>query len=118
MQTVELKQAPELARIIRAVDSTYRKKNAFMRAQSECSLHGTYWDGGSRTTYTAVNLATLQTGAAEQYAPPQFGGPAQAPTVSIPDGVAIVATGVFCGKSATATVYVNPRNLSMLIDHK
>jgi hypothetical protein len=115
MHAVELKTAPELIRVIRAADSAYRKTKAFLRVQPTCTLHGTYWDGGSRTTYTAINLSTMRAATADQFAPPQFGGPAQAPTVDIPEGIAIVATGVFCGKPATASVYINPANAARLL---
>jgi len=115
VRTIELKTAPELIRVIRAADGAYRKTKAFLRVQPTCTLHGTYWDGGSRTTYTAINLSTMRAATADQFAPPQFGGPAQAPTVDIPEGIAIVATGVFCGKPATASVYINPANAARLL---
>jgi hypothetical protein len=115
MHTIELKTAPELARIVRAADGAYRKTKARLVINPTCTLYGTYWDGGSRTTYTAVNLATMRAASAEQFAPPQFGGPAAAPTVDIPEGIAIVATGVFCGKPATASVYINPANAARLL---
>lgn len=112
---VTLRTAPELARIIRAADPTYRKREASILAREYCTISGTYWDGGSRSTYHAVDLATLRQLPAPQYAPPQFGGPATDPQVSIPEGVAIVCTGVFQGKPATARVYLNPANMAKLI---
>ena len=75
MQTVTLKQHPEILRVIRAADPTYRKTKAFIYTRESVTLHGTYWDGGSRSTYTAVELATGRNKGAPQYAPPQFGGP-------------------------------------------
>jgi hypothetical protein len=35
--------------------------------------------------------------------------------VAIPEGIAIVETGVFMGKAATARVYVNPANMAKLL---
>jgi hypothetical protein len=35
--------------------------------------------------------------------------------VSIPEGIAIVETGIFMGKTATARVYVNPSNMAKLL---
>ena len=115
MNIIELKTAPELVRVIKSADNTYRKMKAFLRVGSTVTLSNTYWDGGSRSTYTAVCLTTGHNKGAPQYAPPQFGGPANAPTVSIPEGIAIVETGVFQGKTATATVYLNPANVAKLI---
>lgn len=116
MNRIELKTAPEVLRVIRAADSSYRKHNAFLRVQSKVSLSNTYWDGGSRSTYTAVDLVTLRASAADQFSPPQFGGPRTAPAVEIPEGIAIVETGVFCGKAATACVYLNPINAAKLLN--
>ena len=107
MQTVTLKDAPEIARLVKAAAPDYRKRQAFIFISDDVSLSNTYWDGGSRSTYTAVNLETLRASTAEQFAPPQFGGPRVAPKVKIPDGACIVETGTFCGKPATASVYLN-----------
>lgn len=115
MQTVNLKQHPEILRAIRAADPTYRKAKAFLFVRESVTLSNTYWDGGSRSTYTAVDLATGRNKGAPQYAPPQFGGPRQAPEVELPADVVIVETGIFCGKTATATVYVNPANMARLL---
>jgi hypothetical protein len=106
MVTLILKEHPDIVRLIRAVDPKYRKPKVYFTDTDKLRLTGTYWDGGSRSTYTAVNIATLETGTAQQYAPPQFGGPSQALEVVIPAGVAIVETGVFQGKTATAHVYI------------
>lgn len=75
MQTVELAKHPDIARVIRAADPSYRKKTASVSVSAKVSLNGTFWDSGSRSTYTAVNLATFANKGAPQYAPPQFGGP-------------------------------------------
>jgi hypothetical protein len=109
---IELKTAPELLRVIRAVDPSYRKRNAVVHIAETCELHGTYWDGGSRNSYTAVDLTTFRNRGAPQYDPPQFGGPRATPVVDIPPGVVIVCTGIFCGKKKAASVYVHPANVN------
>lgn len=118
MKTVTLKDHPEVMRAIRAADPTYRKQKAYLIVSERVTLSGTYWDGGSRSTYTAIDLATGRNAGAPQYAPPQFGGPRTAPEVDLPSDVAIVETGTFCGKTATATVYVNPANMAKLLPHE
>lgn len=115
MQTIELAQQSEFKRVIQAADRTYKKRKAFFYVRESVTLDGTYWDGGSRSTYTAVRLSDGFSLGAPQYAPPQFGGPATAPCVQIPPGVAIVETGYFCGKTSTASVYVNPADVAKLI---
>lgn len=115
MHTITLKDSPEVLRVIRAADATYRKHKAWLHAAETVALSGTYWDGGSRDTWTAVDLATGRSKGAPQYDPAQFGGPATAPVVAIPEGVAIVRTGIFCGKPATASVYLHPSNMAKLL---
>jgi hypothetical protein len=114
METITLKTAPEVSAIIRAADPSYRKQKAALYARESLALSGTYWDGGSRNTYTAVDLSTLRAVAAPQFDPPQFGG-GDTRTVAIPEGIAIVRTGVFCGKTAYAAVYLNPANMARLL---
>jgi hypothetical protein len=115
MQRIDLKTSPEVLRLIRAADSSYRKHQATLSASETVRLSGTYWDGGSRSTYTAVDLLTGRSKGAPQYDPPQFGGPRVDPVVSLPEGIAIVETGVFMGKPATARVYVHPSNIAKLL---
>lgn len=112
---IVLKGAPEVTRVIRAADPKYRKPKAVLITTPRTELSGAFWEGGSRNTYHAVEIATGRVMPSPQYNPPQFGGPAQAPTVDIPEGVAIVKTGVFCGKPATAFVYIHPNTAAPLL---
>ena len=112
MQTVTLSGFPEIARLIpRCVG--YKKRKAFIQSRTEKSLSNTYWDGGSRSSYTIVNIITGQITTCAQYAPPQFGG--TEPVVKIDNDIAIIETGVFCGKPATASVFVSPENYNKLL---
>lgn len=113
---LKLKAHPELIRIIRAADPSYRKHDCILHPTETVTLSGTYWSGGSRSTYTAVNIATGMSSGAPQYNPPQFGGPQSDPQVSVPEGIAIVKTGTFCGKTAAATIYLNPANMAKLLE--
>lgn len=115
MHTITLKTAPEALRLIRAADPSYRKTKARIFVGETVTLSGTYWDGGSRSTYTAVDLATGRSKGAPQYNPPQFGGPRVDPCVQLPEGVCIIETGVFCGNTATANIYLHPANVAKLI---
>ena len=101
---IDLKNAPEIKRIVLAADPSYKKHKAIVTFADHITISGTYWGGGSRSTYTAVNINTLATGSAPQFNPPQFGGPKTDPKVEIPEGIAIVETGFFCGKVMIACV--------------
>lgn len=111
-KTIKLRDYPEVKAIIQAADPTYRKHEAYIEALPTVTLSGTYWSGGSISTYTAVNLATKVASLAPQFDPPQFGGPSSPPKVELPRGCVIVRTGAFCGKKATATVHINPLDLT------
>lgn len=115
LDTLELKAFPEIKRVIQSADPSYKKRKAFLSVADKVELYGTYWDGGTRNTYTAVNLATGAVVTGPQYNPPQFGGPRENPIVEIPEGIVIVKTGVFCGRTAFATVYVNPKNATKFL---
>jgi hypothetical protein len=110
MQTVTLSGFPEIARLMPV---GYKKRKAFIQSRTEKSLSNTYWDGGSRSSYTIVNIITGQITTCAQYAPPQFGG--TEPVVEIDNDIAIIETGVFCGKPATASVFVSPENYNKLL---
>jgi hypothetical protein len=106
METVTLKDRPDLLKIIRAVDPKFRKQKAFLHHRNEVTLSGTYWDGGSRSSYFLVNLDTGYVKPAAHYAPPQYGGPRQDPVQKIEAGFAVVEMGIFCGKPATPSIYL------------
>lgn len=115
MPILELKQYPELQAVVRAAFPSYRKHKVIISVTASVELTGTFWDGGSRSSYVAVELATKRSKGAPQYAPPQFGGPRVAPCVELPPGVAIVECGTFCGKPATAHLYLHPDNATKFL---
>jgi hypothetical protein len=67
---------------------------------SDITLGGTYWDGGSRTTWHAYDFQSHSLVPLPQNDPVEYGG-APAHTVHLdrlPDGVVIVAHDIVCGK--------------------
>jgi hypothetical protein len=114
-KTLKMKDHPEIKRVVLAADRSYKKHDVILVVTDSVELTGTFWEGGSRSTYTAVNLATFVSQGAPQYDPPQFGGPRVAPNVTIPEGVAIVKTGIFCGRTGLAFVYVNEANVTKFL---
>ncbi len=115
MQRLSTKDNPEALRLIRAADPSYRKHQFTLTASETVCLCNTYWDGGSRSTYTAIDLITGRNKGAPQFNPPEFGGPKTAPVVPIPEGIAIVETGIFLGKTAIARIFLNPANLAKFL---
>lgn len=129
-QTVDLKYSPEVLRVIRAAFPSYKKKSAYLSEFSDGSsvTINSYWDGGSRSIFVLVDLATLQHKALPTQSHPYFDMRAistQTPDVEItrgivdlkrlPEGIALVEAGTFCGKLATAHVHVNPANLTKFL---
>lgn len=96
-----------LSAIVYAVSANYKKHSIIVTLADSCELHDTYWDGGSRSNAlvdTAAKPTPYRVKRFPQYAPPQFGGPQSVPVVQIKPGDAIVSTGLFCGKTATASI--------------
>ena len=124
---------PEVKRVVLAAFPSYRKHGAVI---SEFPEHGvninSYWDGGSRDEYAIVELASNTRKALPTSTHPYFDvarrglvNP-ESPDVAVdhvgnitlkhlPEGFALVSAGTFCGKPATAHVYLNPANLTKLL---
>lgn len=126
-QTVDLKTSPEVKRVILAAFPGYRKHNAFLSEFSSVTINS-YWDGGSKNVYVLVDLATLQHKALPTSSHPHYemrdvsGENADVLVENgvvtlkhLPEGIALVEGGTFCGKLATAHVYLNPNNMSKLL---
>lgn len=130
MQTIELKNAPDLKRLVLAAFPDYRKKSVFLSVFGEHGVNvNSYWDGGSRSTYVLVNLATMQRKAMPTASHPYFDIARQGmagqetPDVAVdhvgtvtlkrlPEGIALIKGGTFCGKPATAHIRVNAANMA------
>ena len=106
MEVVALQAGTKLANIVKLVS---KKRKAFLAAPTtEVRMSGTYWDGGSRSNYFLVNLATKEVKPLAGVAPVQFGGPCVDPVQHLQVGYAVIEAGTFCGKPATPTVYLHP----------
>jgi hypothetical protein len=132
MTTVELKTAPELKRVILAAFPSYKKHRTFLSAFNGGVNINTYWDGGSRSEFAIVDLNTWQRKALPTATHPYFdvarkGIAGQEDSVIavsavgnvtlkvLPEGFALVEAGTFCGKAATAHVYLNAANMAKLL---
>lgn len=106
METITLKDRPDLQKIVKMVDGKCRKAKAFLHRRNEVTLSGTYWDSGSRSQYYLVNLNSGTVTPCASFAPVQFGGPREDRVQKIEPGFAVVETGTFCGKPATPSIYL------------
>ncbi len=136
MTTIELKNAPELKRIINAALPGYKKHKAYLSVfNPEYGLSiNSYWDGGSKSTYVALDLVTLQRKPLPSSTHPYYDVAARGiegsnDTVSVdergnitlkqlPVNVAIIQAGTFCGKPSTAHIYLNSENMPTLLQEK
>jgi hypothetical protein len=127
--TIELKTAPELKRLVTAAFPGYKKHRAFLCVFGERGHNiNSYWDGGSRSEYAIVELATMRRQSLPTASHPYFDvarnglANAESDVISVdhvgnvtlkilPDGFALVEAGTFCGKQATACIYLPASNM-------
>lgn len=128
---VELKNVPELKRLLAVAFPGYRKHNVYISAFREMNINS-YWDGGSKDEYAVVELTTMSKRALPSSSHPFFDiarqgiqGENSMVAVSergnitlkqLPENFALVAAGTFCGKAATAHIYFNEANMPKLLE--
>jgi len=100
----ELKQVPVIKR---ALGKMARRRTVFVQYAESVRCSGTFWDGGSRSSYHHLSPAGALESVEYPLAPPQHGG-GPAPEVRVKPGWAIVQLGTSCGKPAFPTLYVRP----------
>lgn len=93
----------------------YRKHRVRIVPIDAVTLHDLNWSGGTRYSFTALDLETLATAGKDHSRLAPWDNPAEGKTVPLEPGVAVVCTGVFCGKTATMTIYIHPDNAAKLI---
>jgi hypothetical protein len=130
--SVKLKDAPEIKRLVLAAFPSYRKLNASLSVFYGNVNINSYWDGGSRSEYAIVDLATMQRKSLPTRTHPYFDVAARGMINAedsiikvdhvgnvelkvLPEGFALVEAGTFCGKPATAHVYLNAANMAKLL---
>ena len=74
-----------------------------------------YWDGGSRDYYTAINLSTGETLPVPQNGTPFDGGPIAPDGVIVPAGFVIAEHSIFCGKDLGITFHVDPNTATAFL---
>ena len=128
---VELRWSPEVKAVIRAGFPSYRRRTAYLGEFSPRPINS-YWDGGIRDEFAVVHLDSLSRHEVPTASHPYFDIASRGNTNRendvlstdrvgnltlkvLPDGYALVQSGVFRGKQAMATVFVPASNLNDLL---
>jgi len=106
MDIVSLQTGSMLKEIVGLVSK--KRKAIIARPSGSVRISGTYWNGGSRSSYFLVHIASKRVQPLAHHSPPQYGGPKEDPIQMLEPGYAVIEAGVFCGKPATPTVYLHP----------
>ena len=77
--------------------------------------HAGLWDGGSRNTYSAIELATGRAAAVSDNMSAPWNADRQDKVIPLKSGFAIVKHVIFCGTDLGLTFYVYPSDISKLI---
>jgi hypothetical protein len=103
---------PQVQALLRSAGVNSRKKKVFIHKSEKVTCSGTYWDGGSRSSYILVkngqSVPVAGTGA------PQFNGGRPETVLDLDENTFAVEVGVFCGKPATPAIYLHPAALEKL----
>ena len=121
LETIELKQRPELKKIVTAAFPNYKKHKAFLSQFSELNINS-YWDGGSKSEYVCVHVPTLTRRPLPSSSHPYFDIHARGIqgenafvkvdhvgnvyVKQLPADCVIVEAGYFCGKPSTAHIHM------------
>lgn len=93
---------------------SYKGKMFRVRSCTSVSLCGAYWSDGSRVTYRAIDLVSLEVSDANPAIQNPFRVP-EAPTVELIAGSGIVSHTISRGKDLGLTLYVRPENVVPLV---
>ena len=92
-----------------------RKFSAIVTDTITISSHDGLWDGGSRTTYSLVNIETGESVPASDNMSAPWDNTRQDRTVTLRPGFAAIRHSIFCGKDMGLTFYVHPDNAAKLL---
>ena len=113
---ITIRDYPTSRATIKAAAPHYRKHKAIVAVTSHVTPDGGCWDGGTRYGYLIVNINTRATRSMmAPSAPVQFGGANPRDCQhELADNEIVLKMGVFCGKTATITIYSTPETLTKL----
>lgn len=117
MYYTDKKTDPFLAKVLAVAFPACKKTQYKVCATEKVYITGTYWSGGCRNSFVAVNLLTLEKVNLPHFNPPQFGGPSEDPyfdlsTQSVPVGIVELSN---VGMSEYITFHLHPHNVQRFI---
>jgi hypothetical protein len=125
---IVLKSSPEVKALVLAAFPGYKKHNVSLSEFYSGVNVNSYWDGGSKAEFVIVQLSTMQRKSLPTSSHPYFelhnvtGETADvsfergcASLKRLPEGFALVEAGTFCGKPATAHIYLNSANITKML---
>lgn len=114
-----LKEQPELARLIKSAFPGYKKREATIAPFTSANINS-YWDGGSRSEYVLIDVATgrrlaLPTSSHPYFDVARYGAEGEnsilkidhvgnMTLLAVPPNAVLIEAGTFCGKPATARI--------------
>ena len=94
---------------------SYKGRKFSFEITSEVQPMPTYWDGGTRYQYAAVQISTRRAVVGQSFAPPGFGGPGMVRPIQLVPDVLVVEHCVFCGQDAGLTFHVHPSDAPKML---
>ena len=104
-----------IRQIIDATFPSYRGRKIVVVASEHPVDVTSYWSGGSRSYFAAIDMRTMRTLAVPQNGTPFDGGPISPDGVTPPIGFAIVEHVIFMGKDLGIRIHVHPSSLPALL---
>lgn len=100
----------------RATFPSYSGRKFALEVRESVTLDGTYWFGGSRSSYAAFTVTEpCMAAQLPHFNPPQFGGPQTPPVVALRPGYAIAEHVLFRGKDLGLRFYLHPADAAPLL---
>jgi hypothetical protein len=107
-----LKDNPKIAELVRRALPRYKKHKAIVTYTDHVELTGLNWDGGSRSDYTLV-LDGRAEPVGDHIAAP-WNNKDEGRRIDLLPGQYCVRSGTFCGKDATAHLYIRASDLAAM----
>jgi len=108
MTLIHLDPTSEVKAMASKTFPAYRGRTFKLSSSSHPIDVTSYWGGGSRDYYVALNLTTGKTLPVPQNGTPFDGGPVAPDGVGVPPGYLIAEHTIFCGKDLGITFHVHP----------
>ena len=115
MSIIYLDATPEVKSMARMAFPNYTGRKFKLDNSGRPVNVTSYWDGGSRDYYSAVNLSTGERIDVPQNGTPFDGGPVAPDGVTVPAGYVIAMRSIFGGKDMGVTFYVNPETATQFL---